>query len=238
MQTSGTKREEAHRIASGFFYIKRNIKVPKAFTPAYIFYRVFRPILKIYYWLFKQFHPMTPWTSPASIIIFKKLLTKEMTGVEFGSGKSTAFFAQHLGKLVSIEHHKGWHGKVSVWLGQRNLSNVDYRLLETDEDPELVFPPEAAAFFPKAFEPRRSYVKYVSELLKFDDNSIDFLLIDGRARTECAFIGMHKLKPGGLFVLDNAERPRYAPVHQALASWPKVFTTTGLTDTVLWFKPH
>ena len=46
-----------------------------------------------------------------------------------------------------------------------------------------------------------------------------------------------KLKRGGIFILDNSERLRYEPVHRKLRSWKQVFTTTGLTDTTIWFKP-
>lgn len=228
----------AARIASRFWFVKRNIKVPKAPTMAYVFYRVFRPILKTYYWIFKRFNTMTPWTSPASIVIFRKLLTKTMAGVEFGSGKSTAFFARYLGTLVSIEHHAGWYEKVERWLSERQLLNVDYRLCERDEVKDKAFPEEVTALFPKGFRPQPGYVAYVSELLTFPDEHIDFLLIDGRCRPECAFVGISKLKPGGMLVLDNAERRRYRPVHEALSAWPRVFTTTGLTDTVIWFKPY
>ena len=180
---------------------------------------------------------MTSWTSPASIVIFRKLLTKDMVGVEFGSGKSTAFFAQYLGQLISIEHHKGWYEKVDRWLKERNISNVDYRLVEPDKNAALSFLPQETALFPKSFTPRMGFVAYVRELLTFEDESIDFLLVEGRARTECALLGISKLKPTGMLVLDNAERARYLPVHDALKTWPRVFTTTGLTDTVIWFKP-
>ncbi|MEQ8685206.1 MAG: class I SAM-dependent methyltransferase [Imperialibacter sp.] len=240
MQTSQARYEQAKELAANFFFVKRNIKAPaeaaKGANFTYVSYRLLRPVLKTYYWIFKQFNPMTAWTSPASIVIFRNLLKKDMKGVEFGSGKSTAFFAQHLGHLTSIEHHKGWHEKVQAWMKERNISNVDYRLVEPDEK-EKPFPAPMLSYFPEGLETKKGFVNYVSELLTFDDNSIDFLLVDGRARTECALIGIHKLKSGGLLVLDNAERDWYKPVHEAVKDWPCVFTTTGLTDTVIWFKP-
>ncbi len=236
MATSNTGYEHAKKIAGNFFFVKRNIKVPKSASFAYVFYRVFRPILKAYYWIFKLFNPMTAWTSPASIVIFKSILTKDMRGVEFGSGKSTAFFAKHLGQLSSIEHHEGWYEKVKTWLKERNVKNVDYRLVRPDAI-EKAFPEKVLSYFPSNLTTKKGFVDYVTELTTFADQSLDFLLVDGRARTECCLIGIHKLKPGGMLVLDNAERHWYKPVHEALAGWPKVFTTTGLTDTVIWFKP-
>lgn len=241
MHTSEARYEQAKKIAAHFFFIKRNIKVPgeaaKGANFTYLSYRVLRPVLKTYYWLFKQFNPMTAWTSPASIVIFRRLLTKEMKGIEFGSGKSTAFFAEYLGHLTSIEHHKGWYGKVQAWMKKRGIDNVDYRLVEPDKEIKP-FPKNLLPHFPQGMETKKGFVDYVSQLLTFDDHSIDVLLVDGRARTECALIGIRKLKPGGMLVLDNAERPWYKPVHEAVAAWPKVYTTTGLTDTVIWFKPE
>lgn len=241
MQTSQARYEQAKKIAAQFFFIKRNIKVPggaaKGASLTYISYRILRPVLKTYYWIFKQFNRMTAWTSPASIVIFRELLRKDMNGVEFGSGKSTAFFAQHLGHLTSIEHHKGWHEKVQAWMKERNISNVDYRLVEPDKE-EKPFPVALSRHFPDGLKTKTGFVDYVSELAAFGDSSIDFLLVDGRARTECALIGIHKLKPGGILVLDNSERDWYRPVHEAVATWSKVYTTTGLTDTVIWFKPE
>ncbi len=240
MQTSEARYEQAKKIAAGFFFIKRNMKVPaeasKGANFQYISYRFLRPVLKTYYWLFKQFNGMTAWTSPASIVIFRQLLSREMVGVEFGSGKSTAFFAQYIGHLTSIEHHKGWYEKVKQWMAKRQIDNVDYRLVEPDSE-EKSFPQNLIKYFPPYLETKKGFVDYVSELGKLKDSSIDFLLVDGRARTECGLIGIHKLKSGGMLVLDNAERTWYQPVHEAVANWPKVFTTTGLTDTVIWFKP-
>jgi hypothetical protein len=240
MQTSEGRYEQAKNIAANFFFVKRNIKAPaeakKGANFTYLSYRIMRPVLKAYYWLFKQFNGMTAWTSPASIVIFRKLLTKDMKGVEFGSGKSTAFFAKYLGHLTSIEHHKGWYSKVQAWMKERNISNVDYRLVEPDQV-ETAFSKEVLRYFPDGMPIKMGFTNYVNELLTFDDHSLDFLLVDGRARTECALIGIHKLKPGGMLVLDNAERDWYKPVHEAVKDWPSVFTTTGLTDTIIWFKP-
>ena len=200
MQTSQARYEQAKELAANFFFVKRNIKTPaeaaKGANFTYISYRLLRPVLKTYYWIFKQFNRMTAWTSPASIVIFREMLTKDMKGVEFGSGKSTAFFAQHLRHLTSIEHHKGWHEKVQAWMKERNISNVDYRLVEPDEK-EKPFPAPMLSYFPEGLKIKKGFVNYVSELLTFGDK----------------------------------------PVHDAVKDWPSVFTTTGLTDTVIWFKP-
>ena len=70
------------------------------------------------------------------------------------------------------------------------------------------------------------------------DESVDFVLVDGRARTECAYYSISKLKKGGLFILDNSERDRYNIVFEFLSEWEMQNTTNGLTDTTFWVKPN
>ena len=42
------------------------------------------------------------------------------------------------------------------------------------------------------------------------DASLDLVVVDGRARVECARRAMPKVKPGGLLLLDDTSRERYA----------------------------
>jgi hypothetical protein len=223
-------------IASSFVYPQRNFLAPKGLSFAYIRYRFLRPLLKGYYKLFNLFNPNRPWTSQASIRIFEAILQPHMRGVEYGSGRSTRFFATRLAHLTSIEHHKGWYEKVRKEI--RDLKNVDFVLIEP------VFPPlPRKATYQKYMQreegalPRWEYYPYFEYISGMDDESLDFVLVDGRARVDCMFNALPKLKSGGILVLDNSERPQYAEIHQALAGWPKVNTTTGLTDTTFWFKP-
>jgi len=71
----------------------------------------------------------------------------------------------------------------------------------------------------------------------YPDNYFDFIIVDGRARVECSFNAIKKLKRGGLFVLDNSERKRYMPIFNLLENWEMANTSNGLTDTTFWLKP-
>jgi predicted O-methyltransferase YrrM len=230
---------EAAAIASKFFFPKRNFQSPKGFTISYLFYRIIRPIFKSNYKIFKILNNGTPWTSQASIAIFKKILNKKMVGLEYGSGKSTLFFAARLKKLVSIEHNKEWYDFVNNLLKAKNVINVEYVYAPKNlklKDATLLFH-DSHDIKDSNFRIRSDYENYFEVVNKYPDNYFDFILIDGRARVECTFNSIAKLKQGGIMVLDNSERKRYQPVHKRLADWPKITTTTGLTDTTLWFKP-
>jgi len=229
---------EAQLAASKPIWVKSLFLAPKSLSFAYIRYRVLRPILKGYYKLFNLFNPGRPWTTPASIIFFNKVLDKEMIGLEYGSGRSTLFFANKLKKLISIEHHSEWHEKVAKLLSENKLSNVDYLLIpeqvngELNEDIEL----ETNLLKLDGSEQRNEFFNYYNKVNDYPNEYFDFVLIDGRARVMCGLNALQKLKNGGIFVLDNSERPRYQPLHQELESWPKVETTTGLTNTTIWIK--
>jgi tRNA A58 N-methylase Trm61 len=233
-----TRFSIASRIASSRRYLKRNIVVGKSLSAAYIFYRVARPLLKVRYKWFKWRNPRTPWTSQAAIAIFKELLTADMTVLEYGSGNSTIFFATRVRHLTSVEHDSRWYSTVARELAQLGCKNVDYKLIPPGIDTPLLYSLHQEYGLPEnEFSVRRDYTKYFSFARSFPDHHFDMIMVDGRARIECAFNAIPKLKPGGIFVLDNSDRKRYEPIFKVLQGWPRLTTTTGLFDTTFWFKP-
>jgi predicted O-methyltransferase YrrM len=235
-----TNYEAALGVSSSFFWIKKNFTHPRGWTFAYFRYRMLRPLLKINYKFFKLFNPTTPWTSQASIKIFERILNHEMVGFEYGSGKSTIFFAQRLKALTSIEHNKEWHHLVKKKFKSLNISNVDYYLVPS-HGINISIPATLKLYGeydlkPSDFDIRKEYLEYFSFIARYPDAHFDFVIVDGRARVECSLLAIPKLKRGGIFVLDNSDRPRYKPVFRVLQEWKSITTTTGLFDTTIWFK--
>lgn len=156
--------------------------------------------------------------------------------VEFGSGASTAYFAHRAKRLLSIEHHPGWHAEVARRLEQwrargERLGSVEALLIKPDqqapagsennaefETPDNIYISNDAKHRGQSF---RGYASAVDQL---PDSSVDLAFIDGRARLACAAHVEPKLRPGGSAVLDNAERPRYQPITD-------LFTSRGYTIT-------
>lgn len=225
----------AQSIAKRPIYIQHNLKRSEGLSAAYFRYRLLRPVLKAYFRLHRFTYKPSPWIAPAAAAILNKLLKPDMKGFEWGSGSSTVFFAQRLQHLTSLEHHQAWFKKVKAWLAEKEIKNVDYVSIEVQ------FPGERNSndTYQKAIneEQVKAYESYYGYIDRFPDEHFDFIMVDGRARTQCGRHALPKLKKGGMLVLDNAERPRYAALHEALQTWPRIFTTTGLTDTVIWFKP-
>jgi hypothetical protein len=229
----------ARQISQSPLFLKKNFTKRKGLTGQYIFYRIARPLLKVNYKLFKFFNPERPWTSQAAIRIFESILSKEMIGFEYGSGNSTLFFAKHLKHITSVEHNEVWYTIVKNKLKERNQTNVDYRLIPAVQanGSRIYDFYEKHNLTESDFTIQKEYDNYFSFVIGYPDNHFDFIMVDGRARVECCLNAIPKLKPGGIFVLDNSDRERYTPVFTVLKNWKMLNTTTGLFDTTFWFKP-
>ncbi len=236
MTETSDKHALAKIIASKSKFIQKNFLHAKSVSLGYLKYRLFRPFLKIYNKIsIHKYGKYSPWLTPASIEFLYNVLNKDMVGLEYGSGRSTLFFSPCLGKLTSIEHDSSWFNHVEKMLIEKNISNVEYKLIPPATTETKI---EIETRNKSSFDVEISnYNEYFSFILNLPDDYFDFIIIDGRARVECSKRAIDKLKSGGIFILDNSERTRYKPVHDLLKSWPVVNTTTGLTDTTFWFKP-
>ena len=221
-------------------FATRNIAVDKSNTITYLLYRFKRPLLKWRFNTYQKKNAHKPWLTPDAIEALEALLKKTDVGLEYGSGRSTKFFAERLNHLTSVEHHEGWFEQVNQELKIEGFENVEY-ILKTPNNqvPKVYFTSEAQHFTPENKYPiEDNYFKdYIGIIDNYSDEHFDFVLIDGRARKSCALAVTSKIKSGGLLVLDNAERVRYKQIHKSLKGWQQIYTTTGLTDTIIWRKP-
>ena len=183
--------------------------------------------------LYEKTHPNDPWLTRQSVHILADLLQDTDTGLEFGSGRSTIWFAQRTSRVISIEHDFKWYQSVGQKIQDLNLeSKIDYRYCDNIAD-------------------------YVGQIDSLEDNSIDYCLIDGKARDECTLKVLPKLKHEGILIIDNinlylpnaSRSPNsirrfdntndsaWASVQIQIDSWEMVWTTNGVSDTALWIKP-
>ena len=158
-------------------------------------------------------------------------LRPQHKGLEWGSGRSTLWFAQRVNHLISIEHDESWYRRIDSQLMVTKLGNVDYRLCRNP----------------------REYVSCVEQLPRAQ---LDFVLIDGNSRDRCALAAIPLLKIGGIHIIDNcnwflpndSRAPDSRRAGQGAAShdwelflqrvctWRRIWTTNGVTDTALWVK--
>ncbi len=193
---------------------------------------------------FQRQHPEAPVIVANAVIILGNWLRPTDRGLEWGSGRSTTWLATRVAHLLAVEHDPAWHARVQGELESRELAaKVDYRLIEAPAD--------------QMAEPREHPYAGVAD--EIEDGTLDFILVDGQMRLRCAERALAKLKPGGLLVLDGANRylpnrfeggfttiqhTRTEPLNQdwqslleRLRDWRAMNTSDGLWDTRFWIKP-
>lgn len=189
-----------------------------------------RPITavrRVSYKLYELTHPDEPWIAQGAIRFCEASLTREMAGFEWGSGRSTAWFAQRLGSLTSIEHEPGWFKIVQEKLKSCGIRNVTYRHVPLNHPPHEPNRP--------IYDPVPDYVAAVEQ---FRDGTLDFAVVDGHYRQACILAAIRKLKPGGLLLVDNTN---WAPLREwgVPPDWKLVHQSNNvMTETTIWRKPQ
>lgn len=212
--------------------VRRPPRTVAHWTPRYVCNRV----RQMFY---ERGHADDPWLTPAAVRMLESLLRPDDQGVEFGSGRSTVWFARRIRSLTSVEHDEHWYNAVSARLKDVGLNNVKYILAPEDQPME-----------------RGDESAYARCALAFPDASVDFALVDGHYREYSAKFIMPKIKPGGLLIIDNvnwylpcrskapssrtaASGPAtaiWAEIEKELAGWRSIWTSSGVTDTAIFIK--
>lgn len=172
-------------------------------------------------------HPSDPWLCREAVHILDDWLRSDDAMAEFGSGRSTLWFAQRVGHLTSVEDDRSWYDQTQATLADLG---VDYRFCAGRD-------------------------AYVGVAESFEPASLDVALVDGSWRDQCALAMVTALRPGGLLVIDNVNwylppPPRSsspAPLSQhshrweqfagTIQHWRRLWISNGVTDTALFFKP-
>jgi hypothetical protein len=123
-----------------------------------------------------------PWVSYPFMQFIAPRMNKNMQVFEFGSGNSTLYYAGRVAAVTSVEHDAGWYSKIKNSMP----ANVQLYFCELHSDGD--------------------YCKYAQRtVLKYD-----VMIIDGRDRVNCCINSINSLTPGGIIVLDDSEREKYA----------------------------
>ena len=212
-----------------------------------------RAELKLYEWQ----HPRAPWLTQRAVWLLDRLLKPSDVGLEWGSGRSTLWFARRSSHLVSVEHNEDWYRQVEQQLARARVETVDYRLAHPPAEViEEWSNGHANGHGLSNGKPDQSNA-YVDVIDEFEPNSLGFALVDGLYRGECALRATEKLKPGGVLIVDNVNwfipsrsvapgsRPIGAPPASEawaeligiLREWRTIWTSNGVTDTAVWLKP-
>jgi hypothetical protein len=120
--------------------------------------------------------------------------------LEWGSGTSTVWFAEHLpadATLLSIEHDREWFGRVRSMLAGHDCVGLRCH------PPAGILGPNASVGEERP-DLLRDYIHAADA-----DGAFDVILVDGVARDACLEHARALLKPGGTIFLHDAQRPWY-----------------------------
>lgn len=191
---------------------------------------LFRPLYvagRLQNWLYEKRHPDHPWLAPDAIVWLENHLRLDMRGFEWGSGRSTLWFAKRLAALTSIESDAAWFQQVIRRVWESGLTNVDLRHIPLDHPDAQTY---AFDYSPLPANP--------AAILGFPDTSLDFVVVDGWYRPVCARAALPKLKPGGILLIDNTNWDDPPHVHVP-KDWPLVHQSRNvMTETSIWLKPR
>lgn len=162
----------------------------------------------------KTGRPDEPWLTRDAIGLLDKTLHRGTRVLEYGAGASTIWLARRVSWVDSVEHERPWVDLVLEKMREGNVQNarVHHVPLEGDFEKYVTFGRELHATF-------------------------DLALVDGRQRVRCIKAIVDCIYRGGLLVLDNAERPKYAEAHEFLRDWQVERTDNGIWRTDIFRKP-
>jgi hypothetical protein len=132
---------------------------------------------------YERRHPDAPWLASEAVAFLEQWLRPDLVGFEWGSGRSTVWFARRVRHLISIEHDPHWYEEVKNRLDQKDVAHkVTFRCVPIDD---------GAVAHPS---------HYVAAISDQEDSALDFCLIDGvtRLRAQCALACLPKLTTGGI----------------------------------------
>lgn len=151
-----------------------------------------------------------PWLTFDAQTFLGAALPRSPRVFEYGSGGSTLYWLGLGARCVSVEHDANWHAQVAASVG-RNPA-LDHRLVPPEEAlPDASADSSDPAAYRSSDPAHRMHTfrTYASQIDTFPDGTFDIVLVDGRARPSCLLHASPKVRPGGLLVLDNADRPHY-----------------------------
>jgi len=202
----------------------------KHWTPRYVFNRSREAI-------YRKRNCEVPWLTSEANSLLARLICDDDVGVEFGSGRSTVWFCERVGHLLSVETDPEWYEWTKRRLQSKNLNNYTYECItgsELEANPEM----------------------YINFFEKYEYESFDFALVDGKFRGETSKNIMKKIKPGGLLIIDNVNRyiptithapasvgvhgnavsDLWSDIYDELAGWRCLNTSNGVCDTNIYIK--
>jgi len=171
------------------------------------------------------------WMDPKEKELIEKYIKQkpDSTMLEWGCGGSTLTFSKEVKHYVSIEHNLDWYINVQDTIKSKGLTNIDFHLVDVSKE----VPTAKKEFYDKwsteihelskvatnnipdleyCIYPKNRFVfhEYIDWVERLETKIYDFVLIDGRARADCAFKILNYIDENSIvFIHDYWKRPQY-----------------------------
>lgn len=158
-----------------------------------------------------------PWMNFQVVQLLAERLRPEMHLFEFGSGFSTAFYAQRVATVCSVEYDLGWAQRV------RATAPANVTVIDCPQDVD------------------GAYCRTVAR----QGRRFDVVVVDGRDRVHCVQQALACLSEAGVIVLDDSQRERYQSAFEQLQAAGFAClslaglkpTGNGVDQTSLFYRP-
>jgi SAM-dependent methyltransferase len=135
-----------------------------------------------------------PWIVPAAVVFLETLMRNDWHVFEFGSGYSTAWFAERAERVISVEDDESWHRRVSSTLAATKNGAAEVRLVDSADHPGVIE--------------------------RFPDETFDLIVVDSSGdRLACLASAAAKVKRGGFLLLDDSDRECLRRADDLLPGW-------------------
>jgi hypothetical protein len=150
--------------------------------------------------------------APQAVVRLDELLTRDMSLLELGSGASTVWYGERCGRVVSVEPDPAWAERTARQVA--HLPNVQMRQCALAD-------------------------------VERTQEEFDVIIVDGtdtERHTRTDSVRAVRSRARQIVVLDDSDRPRYAPCDELLADWNceryTGFKSTPFrpTETTIWLR--
>lgn len=170
-----------------------------------------------------------PWWPYQAANAVAALLPEGASVLEFGGGGSSLWLHDRGARLTVVEHVREWYETLRGLLP----SDVTLLLREPTQSGDVTSDAAPGSYFDH----------YVKTVAGFGDDSLDLVIVDGRARVACARASAEKVRRGGALLVDDSDRPRYAEIAAHLSTWHRTDVRGlkpgggGVHQTTMWRRP-
>lgn len=185
-----------------------------------------------------------PWVTFPAFRMLDQIVLPTHKVFEYGCGGSSLWWSRKASVVASVEHNSEWASSVSA----RAPDNLSVTLREKGDQTPSEAQPLVDSFLsanpelPNAGDITNGmncadFGAYAVEPVKYGKGHFDIFMIDGMARSLCAYVAADFIADKGIIVFDNSERQEYRPGFEELGrrGWKRIdFYGPGPVNYTEW----